>query len=470
MFDLARRLTSAWMPCLLLVTGLGPTGCAEPQRPPPNVLLVTIDTLRADHLGSYGYERPTSPEFDRLAKEGALFENTFVAASFSGPSYASILTGTFPFTHTVRNHPRSLPDEALTLAELLGGAGYRTGAIVFGKHFINRRWNYGQGFQYFDRSGNGKQTTAKAIRWMNSSDQPFFLWLLYNEPHFPYAPPKPFDRIFGAAPPGYSIPEDLRSGSLNQQELSFAIERLDLAPEQIEHTIARYDGEIRYVDGLVSLLRKWLHNEGALERTLIVVTADHGEALGEGSQYFTHDASIHDAALHVPLLFRLPGTFPPGTRVSQVVRSVDIAPTILAALGQPIPEVMEGVSLLPTLTGKALNLEAYAESRRLEPSRMELGLLHYPLEVPGLEGKQTMLRSGELKLVRHPRKDGVEYRLYDTASDPEEAHDLAAERPDDLAAMKARMEDWRSRDTKPESDAELSHEDILKLRALGYVN
>ena len=205
------------------------------------------------------------------------------------------------------------------------------------------------------------------------------------------------------------------------------------------------------MDHLISNVTQQLRQMGALDRTLLVVTADHGEAFGEDSLYFTHEASLSEAVVRVPLMLRLPGTIRPGVRVSQVVRTGDIAPTILAALGIPIPAVMDGTDLMPALDGDSLELEAYAESRRFQQRLSKLGLSHYPLEVPGIEGKLAMLRAGALKLVRHPRKGGVDYRLYDLSSDPSEELDLSEARPEDLSVMKRRMEDWKRRDTKPES-------------------
>ncbi|HEY2933436.1 MAG TPA: tetratricopeptide repeat protein [Acidobacteriota bacterium] len=287
------------------------SGNSSPDPARPNILLITIDTLRADHVGCYGYRATGTPNMDALAGEGVLYENCIAQVPLTLPSHCTILTGTYPQFHGVRDNIAFLLDsKALTLAEILRERGYVTGGFV-GSYILNHTRGVDQGFDvFFDNyqalapdtdqfsalvaETKGTKVIYEATRWLGTkSSKPFFAWVHLFEPHDPYKPPEPF-----------------RSRYLNRP----------------------YDGEVAYADALVGDLLAFLKRENLYENTLIVLTSDHGENLGEHREP-THGYYIYDAALRVPLIVKAPlGVKLKGKRVKSQVRSVDIAPTVLAFL------------------------------------------------------------------------------------------------------------------------------------------
>jgi len=303
-----------------------------------NFLLITIDTIRSDHLGCYGYEKIKTPHIDQLAKNGVLFENAFSPVPITLPSHASILTGTYPTFHGIRNNGTyAMSESVVTLAELLKSKGYATAAFV-SAYVMDKRFGLDQGFDIYndDLSHEKDQTflykerraeavTLEAIQWLKETGPlRFFLWVHYFDPHMHYNPPPPFSD---------------------------------------EYADNLYDGEIAYTDHWIGVLMETMHQPGLSENTLIVLTGDHGEGLGEHEEK-THGIFIYDATLKVPLIFTCPKLFPKSKRITALVRLIDIAPTILAAAGCKSYKDMQGVSLLPLMCGKVDNLDLvlYCES------------------------------------------------------------------------------------------------------------
>jgi len=423
-------------PRLALLALLALACGGEAARPPrPNLLLVTIDTLRADALGAYGQPLPTSPEIDRLAAEGILFEQCASSSPSTLPSHATLFTGREPWAHGVRsNAGYRLPPGETTLAEALREAGYRTGAEVAAL-VMGRETRIGQGFESFrDPSSPDAQrqvlrveglpvelperaagdVTRHAVRFLEEGgERPFFLWVHYFEPHSFYAPPDAFREL---------VPESL------------------------------YHGEVRFADHHVGRLRETLERLGLAEHTLLVVTSDHGEGLGEHGEN-THSFYVYDSTLRVPLVLWSPRLLPQPRRVASLVRSLDLAPTLLELLGAPPLARAQGVSLAGLATGAVadLGLTAYGES--LEPQR--------------LFGSAVLrsLRQGRWKYVHQ-----LEPALYDLAADPRELDDRAAREPARTLAMRQRLAELLAAAPPAAAEARAALDPAAReaLQALGY--
>lgn len=398
----------------------------EPRPPRPNLLLVTIDTLRADHVGAYGAEGDPTPALDWLAAGGVRFETALAAAPLTLPSHASIFTGLYPPRHGARHNGLfELPADAETLAERVGAAGYATGAVI-GSFVLERRFGLAQGFDHYDDSGFGERRSGpagyfergadevsdRALGWLMRAPEPFFLWVHYFDPHSRYAPPARWAERFPGRP---------------------------------------YQGEIAYADAQLARLFAWLVESGRAGRTLVVATSDHGESLDEHGEQ-THGYTLYDATLRVPLLVRGPGV-PVGRVVRGPVRTVDIAPTLLARLGLPGPEPTDGEDLAPLWRGeeRAGARVAYAEA--LAP-RFDHGWS--PL---------FAARSERFLYVRAPRPE-----LYDLEADPRQLENLLEDGAPEARAAAAELERRLAplAAVAPGPAAELDAGTRAALRALGY--
>ena len=393
---------------------------------PPNVLLVTIDTLRADHLGCYGDKEAQTPVIDRLAARGVRFDTAVAHAPITGPSHASILTGLTPLRHGVRNNSDyTLPKGVPTLPDAFARAGYRTAAFVSGFP-LEKRFGYDRGFEVYDDAfprGDDErrapyierpadQTTGAALKWLDerlASASPWFLWIHYYDPHSPYEPPGDYARRFASHP---------------------------------------YDGEIAFVDSQLGMVLERLERSGLSDRTLIVVTADHGESLGEHGEA-THGIFVYDATLRVPWIVAGPGV-PPGRTPKVLARSIDIAPTILDYAARRTAAAIEGRSLRPAIEGRAMSDEAsYAESLFAS-----LHLRWAPLYA---------WRTSKWKLIDAPRPE-----LFDMEADPQEQHDRAAS---DMPRVETLRRPLRAalRVQTPDATATVDAEASQRLRSLGYL-
>jgi choline-sulfatase len=407
-----------WLPLL--------AAAAVTPAPPANILLVTIDTLRADRVGAYGYTGAQTPTLDRLARDGVLVQDAVVQVPQTRPSHASLFTGRLPYEHGLRdNFSPPLPARFPTLATSLRGRGYATAGFV-GAYPVSRDSGLDRGFDHFDDpfSSEGKREAAderserhagevvdRALAWLEASKRrPFFAWVHLFDPHAPYAPPAPWRERFAKQP---------------------------------------YDGEVAYADSQLARLLAWLDGAGERERTLVVVTSDHGEGLGDHGED-EHLLFVYDTTLRVPLLARWPGRLRAGTRVQGQFRSVDLLPTLLDLLGAP-PVPTSGASRKPAFeTGAPIpDNESYAESL--------YGQLHFgyaPLR---------SLRSGGLKYIEAPRAE-----LYDLHRDPGETRNRLRERGLTATTMQKQL---RAHDkTEPAAATAAVDEDAAeKLAALGYL-
>jgi arylsulfatase A-like enzyme/predicted Zn-dependent protease len=401
----------------------------------PNVVLVTLDTTRADHLGCYGYPQATTPNLDALARHGAVFTHASSVAPLTLPAHSSILTGMQPTFHGVRvNGSTALGQSQDTLAEVLSAKGYQTGAFV-GAFVLDGRWGLNQGFDHYDdrfdlkkykhldlaavqRPGN--EVMDAALAWLESHKQgPFFAWIHLYDAHSPYEPPEPFlSRYQGRGPAGL------------------------------------YDGEIAFADAEIGRLLDRLRAAGLDQRTVIAVVGDHGEALG-GHGELTHGYFLYQDTLAVPLILRLPGRLAAGREVEQPVSTIDLFPTLLELTGAAVPQEAQGRSLSPLVEGRAWTEPAYAYSESMSPY-LQFGW-----------SPMFSLRSGGWKYVDAPQPE-----LYDLAADPGETLNLADRERPVVRELRRALEDLhrRSGAGAPRPDeANLDAETLARLAALGYV-
>ena len=323
----------------------------------PNVILITVDALRADHLGVYGYRRPTSPHLDQFARDAIVFRHAYSHASATGPALGSLMTSHYPHeTQLLWNEKHTLQAGVVTLAEILRARGYRTAAFV-SNFTLRRSSGFEQGFDVYDdrmedssTSAGGVQriaphVTQAAVNWLNDHyRERFFLWVHYMDPHGPYAPPPPYNTVF-VQPPSKDMvllpvhqTNSGRGGIPAYQQLG--------DHRDPDYYIAQYDGEIRFFDESFGTLLESISTLGLLQHSLIIVTADHGESLGEHHYYFTHPDFLYDGLLHVPLIVRFPGPCSPAKPIKYPVTHVDILPTILERVSIKTAQPLRGVNLL----------------------------------------------------------------------------------------------------------------------------
>jgi arylsulfatase A-like enzyme len=389
------------------------------------VVLITVDTLRADRLGCYGAERAHTPRMDTLAASGVRFETAISPAPLTLPAHASLMTALDPPQHGVRhNSIHRLPESLPTLAESLRAAGFSTAAFV-GAVVLDRRFGLARGFEVYDDEGHRwssptvgySERTADAVvdaalEWLASAPPRFFLWVHFYDPHARYTPP-----------PGFAA--------------GFASDR--------------YAGEIAFVDGELGRLLDGVEAHFGASGTLVALTSDHGESLGEHGEQ-THAYGIYDATQRIPLILSGPG-LPAGRVVEAPVRLIDVAPTLLAAVGLPSLPAAAGRDLAPRIA-------AAGSAEGGEPAYLETLATHLDYGWSPLVG----LRTRRFKYIRAPRPE-----LYDLVADPDELHDLAAERPELVRRLDAELE-LRLAGARSESvHVELSETERASLRSLGYL-
>ena len=473
-------MTSRSRPAKLLAAALLLVVPACSRGPRPSVVLITIDTLRADRLGCYGYERQTSPHIDALARQSTLFERAYTSLPRTTQSIGSILTGRHPRSHGARGLFSNLPAVNRTLAEILKEAGYETAAVV-SNTFLRPGQGFEQGFDRYDNperrwdADSAEEVTAAATAWLDGrhGDGSFFLWVHYLDPHWRYEPAPPLDRAFDPDFAGpFTVYSDLDAGRLTKGQVIFG----DVVPQrQAEHLKALYDGEIARTDAAVGALLERLQR--VPEPLLLVLTADHGESLGEHGYHFAHGEYLYESGLRIPLLMRFPGRLPQGVRVKELAMNIDIAPTILALLGVAGMQGVEGRPLLIPASAGA-DLFQPAPGRPLVLAESDFQLIHPEnprYHIPGPAGRWTSASDGRYKLIVIPRQGGDEVEMYDLQEDPGETQDLAS--IEALAPVRSRLlreakqfADYGAGPLLPPGEESLSDEERARLRSLGYVN
>ncbi len=332
---------SALTACVSLAVACGGAVPAPPLR---GTIVYLVDTLRADHLSCYGYERETSPHLDAFARDALVFERCLSQSTWTKPSTASVLTGLYPAQHGANKETASMPAEVVTLAERLSETGVSTAAF-YANSWLNEKHGLGQGFTTYEWVSSAverrtREVVDRALAFLDGlGDERFFLYLHVVDPHAPYDPPPPYDARFDS---GYTGPVD---GHYGLGEHRGRLQDLD--PDGLQRLVDLYDGEIAYTDSEFGRFLEQLDARGRLEDTLVVFTSDHGEEFREHGGW-RHNARLFDEVVRVPLVVRAPPvlTAPGPRRVDALALQIDVAPTVLAAFGLPLPDELPGRDLL----------------------------------------------------------------------------------------------------------------------------
>lgn len=393
-----------------------------------NVLLITLDTTRADRLGVYGYAKARTPNLDAITRNGVMFSNAYCQVPLTLPSHCSIMTGTTPLAHGVHNNGTYvLGADKLTLAKVLKDKGYKTAAFV-SSFSVDSRFGLDQGFDIYDDNyqedspfkalnaeRKAEQVLAAFTPWFDKlRDEPFFCWVHFFDPHLPYSPPSPYREEFKDRP---------------------------------------YDGEIAYMDYIIGELLRKVKERNLLGRTLIVVAGDHGEAFDEKGEA-GHGIFLYEMTMRVPLIFYSENHLPPNFIVPARVRLIDILPTVLDMLNMPKPASAQGISLIPYIQKKKKNdLDSYLET-------------YYPKENYGWSPLVGLI-AGDMKYIRAPKEE-----LYDLKADPNEAKNVFALDKKAAAKLKASLDGLIKETALPGASAKrtLTAEEQARLRSLGYVD
>lgn len=438
----------------------------------PNILFIMIDTLRADRLGCYGYQRNTTPGLDRLAEEGIRFSRMIASSSWTLPSVMSMFTSLPPSLHGAVNRETRLRPGFTTLAEQLNSAGYQTAAFI-SNPVVHSKFGFGRGFDLYDDftilltgaidplTDSGAEARIRSVasspiisrlarNWLVKQripEEPFFLFLLYFDPHADYVPPSPYNRMFD---PAYT-------GTVDGKD--FTRKKKIYRERDREHISALYDGEIRYTDEHISRFLQKMTDAGLTEDTLIVVTSDHGEEFWEHGSTL-HGHSLYEELVRVPFIMFWPGGLPARPVLHQQVSHIDIMPTVLDAVNLPIPEQCLGNSLLPLLKNDSIREFRSETFLETEAGKVDL----------------KAVRTADRKLIwdlKHKNR-----QIFDLQKDPGE---LYGRTPDSIAGgqrLAAHLARWyqatqNAEERLPEHESEpLQVDGVLKraLKALGYLH
>jgi arylsulfatase A-like enzyme len=458
----------------------------------PNVLLIVMDATRFDVLSAYGYPQPTTPNLERLAADGVLFENAFASAPWTPPSHASLFTGTYPSVHGVDvNENLYLGEKNRTLAEILSGNGYRSFAVLPDAHLSSNR-GFHRGFQEYIETwkipylhleydwlvalgrnvivGKDKRSyyTSRVVRrWLRNHDsreKPFFVFVNYKTAHNSYPAPRPYRKAFEV-----NVKNVDRAKALYYSKkggYSYIARRLELTEEEFLLVKSWYCGAVAYMDSQIGSLIDHLKQAGAYDDTLVIVTADHGECFGEHHLAY-HLFCLYDALIHVPLIMSCPSLLPKGKKVSEMVSLTDVLPTIMEVLNsRESQDHLQGTSLVP-FDGRSYHDEVYAEFGR--PLYM---LKRLAGEFPGhnfqaVDRALQCIRTKDYKLI--VGSDGSE-EIYNLRADPLENHNRLGELPEVAADLRARLNLWRSSMDVPLADGHVEEDEkvVKALRDLGY--
>jgi len=458
--------------CAAAIALIAAVGCGEPQ--PMSIVLISLDTTRADHLGVYGDEKATSPKLDRFAERATVYERAYSTSSWTLPTHASIFTGLLPMQHGAQSDPasenhslsygvRPLAESFTTLGEMMRDAGYRTGAVVGGPA-LRREFGIAQGFEFYDddlaslgdrfHGRRAAKVATSAIQLVERfGDEPYFLFVNFFDPHAPYHPPAPYDR--GLVNPDETEHKVRLIGRLTAGDRPEPVERYPADQrEWIAGMLDAYDAEIRYMDAHLGRLLDAIDASPRGPETLIVITSDHGESFGEHF-YLSHGAHLYEDNVRVPLLLRRPGERD-GVRVTGQVQTHQLFPTLLGAAGIDVPEGVD-----------ARGLEATGGDVLLEVRRSDLNVKFFG---DFFDRDQMAIQSWPYKLVL--RTTG-ERELFDLANDPAELHDISTREPERVAELVAKLRSEVARRPPEYSEAdrpELRPETEEALRALGYLD
>ena len=425
----------------------------------PNIILISIETTRADHLGCYGYKRNTSPTIDRLAQEGIRFENMFGARGLTWPALTSVMTSLYPVNHGVRENGHQVFPHITHLAEILKVNGYNCAAFL--GNADSAVW---KGFDTKVRARR-HYLTRSSTKWLHEHHRDrIFLWVHFFEPHKPYMPPPSYDKMF--TDPNYNG----RVNGSSRQMASITARGINLRPADLNHLIALYDGSIRYVDYQITRILSELKGLDIYDDSLIIVTADHGEDLYQHNKYFFHAGSIHDSSLHIPFIMKLPNGDKGPMSIPDIVESIDIAPTILELASLTAPDAFEGQSLMPLIRGQnnpGAFQAAYSEWRNMILS-IRTDRYRY-IYNPNNHHPKVLSRFPDWGYFV------AEEELYDIQKDPGESDNIVLREPEVANELKNRLFEWsnykrwKGNDSIEKQDKFIPPEIIERLRSLGYL-
>jgi arylsulfatase A-like enzyme len=437
----------------------------------PNVILISIDTLRADHLGCYGYQRETSPHIDALASDGVTFLNTYASSPWTLPSHISLLTSLHGVNHQVMYEDDSMDPSILTLADVLRVNQFYCAALT-GGGFVSAKYGFSKGFNsYSEEGGVLRQDSAEhlyhaALRWLErEKDKGFFLFLHTFQPHNPYACPYPYKSMF--------LEDNSRWRHLDLMSFLGGMPGIfkELTEKDRQNIIGLYDGEIRYTDEqLIGPLITTLKDLGVYDRTMIIFTSDHGEEFFE-HRGWGHGHSLYDESLKVPLIIKFPESRFKGKKIHDIISLVDIFPTVLEEVGiEPSGFDIDGRSLFPLITGKE-------EGDRMFLAEVAAHVLasRVPQRIAMNRGKEKLILNkkfgpDDLQFFVFPPPMLSAVELYDLAQDPGERHNVADERS--LLAnqiIQGIDEIYKSARKKKTKKLEIDQELRNQLKALGYI-
>ena len=472
-----RRLIAAL--CSLIVALL--TAACEPDAralpTTPNVILIGLDTVRADHLGVYGNASIETPAINAFAAESAVFERASSAAPWTLPSFASIFTGLLPSEHgAIGALHNQLAPEHTTLAEILQRQGFSTRAFV-GVDLLTSEFGLDQGFDEVTAhvggsvSGRSKEYEQQIFRFLSSPpDEPYLLFAHYFDAHDPYDPPEPYDRMYYSGDPR-------RPDENSMAVLYGPSNRIQSRPEEryrwlegitdIDYPISQYAAGISHIDHLVGRLLEKLRETGELERSIVTLVSDHGEHLTEHDIYFSHRFP-YEETLHVPLIVRLPEPIrreldkkvPRGRRIAEEVSTIDILPTLLELLGVPAPTSVAGQSLVPLLSGQPPSA----------PPRLLIAEFGVPNAAHGVYAGSVW--DERFRYIQFTANGNTHAELYDHDRDPAEERDVIGEHPRTAERLRSALDAHLSLIAEPgEGRAPrdpINAETLGRLQALGY--
>lgn len=471
-------------------------GCES--HPKLNILWITADTLRADHLGCYGYGRQTSPHIDELASRSVQFMEASTPVNLTNPSHISMFTAKYSKNHGVYTNWSALDKSHVTLAEIFKRKGYKTAALVSTNHLNAEISGLGRGFDFYRNilkpEARADETVKDALAWMKENGKErFFVWIHLFDPHLPYNPPPPYDKIFDPEYNGWgkiffdvynrklpaqdfaSSPElnhsqvetltSIAQGKLLNSDIFF--NKIGLTEQDVEYARSLYDGEIRFMDEQIGLLFKEMGNLGLGSNTIIVFTADHGESLAEHGIYFDHKG-LYEDTMKIPLIIYMPGK-PPG-KIGSEVYNMDILPTLLDMLhisvSSEIKEAFDGKSLFPLMQGETLEVrdKFFLEQKNNLAKSIKSHGFKYIMPVPE-------------NFVHFPNDYIHQEELYDLRSDPGEKINLMTNgnlQDTPYKDLKADLKSWAGKTWAVKRDSKalenLNQEQRDRLKALGYIN
>ncbi|MFC1658047.1 sulfatase [Candidatus Omnitrophota bacterium] len=416
----------------------------------PNIILITVDALRSDHLSCYGYSRGTSHNIDELAQEGVMFTQAVSTASWTPPSICSILTGKYPYAFGLfevsKDWGSISADSIASLPKILKDNGYKT-CLISSHYGLNKLNGLKRNFDKFNCwiTGRDENISSAVIEWLKENrNKPFFIWVHYMGPHAPYLPPFPYDTLY--------LEEDSYTNkhlSTENSPVSAAFERV----AEIEYQFSQYDGEIANTDEQLGILLKNIYKLNLSKKTLIILTADHGESLDEHNCYFNHGCNLYDSILRVPLIMVYRGLIPAGKIIESQVSLIDIMPTILEVLKIKISSPIDGISILPLILDiRKKNNNRYTFSERFFQKE-----------------RQVAVRTTAWKLIYNLHSN--KYELYDLRADPKENNNVILIEQEKSRELKNKLDDYLREIPAfaVRKNKSMDEETKIMLESLGYL-